>query len=98
MALAEDYLRLGDWAKAAQAYQSPRRPARTPSSAPDEQDEIEMPLKMLPLAKDNPPMTVDPCEPFRLQVSDDPLGLIDIPVFIDARSRSWMLDPTRPSI
>ncbi len=55
-----------------------------------------MPLKMLPLAKDNPPMTVDPCDPFRLQVSNDPLGLIDIPVFVDARSRSWMLDPTAP--
>ncbi len=55
-----------------------------------------MPLKMLPLVKDNPPITVDPCEPFRLQVSNDPLGLIDVPVFIDARSHSWMLDPTAP--
>ncbi len=55
-----------------------------------------MPLKMLPLAKDDPPTTVDPCEPFRLQVSNDPLGLIDVPVFIDARSRTWMLDPTAP--
>ena len=95
MALAEDYLRLGDWAKAAQAYQAldDRLHAKLSS---DEQDEIEMPLKMLPLAKDNPPMTVDPCEPFRLQVSSDPLGLIDVPVFIDARSHSWMLDPTAP--
>ncbi len=93
--LAEDYLRLGDWAKADRAYQalSDRLHANL---SPDEQDEIEMPLKMLPLAKDDPPMTVDPCEPFRLQVSNDPLGLIDVPVFIDARSRSWMLDPTAP--
>lgn len=31
-----------------------------------------------------------------MQVSDDPLGLIDIPVFIDANSHTWMLDPTQP--
>ncbi len=95
MALAEDYLRLGDWAQAAQAYQA--LDARLHSTlSMDEQNEIEMPLKMLPLAKGDPPMTADPCEPFRLQVSDDPLGLIDIPVFIDASSRAWMLDPTQP--
>ncbi|HVN94677.1 MAG TPA: retropepsin-like aspartic protease [Terracidiphilus sp.] len=95
MTLAEDYLRLGDWTKAAQAYQilDDRLGAKL---TPGEQDEIEMPLKMLPLVKDNPPVTIDPCEPFRLQVSNDPLGLIDVPVFIDARSHSWMLDPTAP--
>lgn len=93
MTLAEDYLRLGDWSKAAQAYQV--LDARVGAKlTPGERDEIEMPLKMLPLAKGNPPITVDPCEPFRLQVSNDPLGLIDVPVFIDARSHSWMLDPT----
>jgi len=95
MTLAEDYLRLGDWAKAAQAYQTLDDRLHAKLSF-DEQDEIEMPLKMLPLAKDNPPVTIDPCEPFRLQVSNDPLGLIDVPVFIDARSHSWMLDPTAP--
>jgi hypothetical protein len=95
MALAEDYLRLGEWAQAAQAYQV--LDARLHSKlSTDEQNEIEMPLNMLPLAKDDPPMTIDPCEPFRLQVSDDPLGLIDIPVFIDASSHAWMLDPTQP--
>ena len=93
--LAEDYLRLGDWAKANEAYQALDNRLHA-NLSPDEQDDIEMPLKMLPLAKDDPPTTVDPCEPFRLQVSDDPLGLIDVPVFIDARSRSWMLDPTVP--
>ena len=95
MALAEDYLRLGDWAKAGEAYQilDARLGAKLTAS---EQDEIEMPLKMLPLAKDNPPITVDPCQPFKLQVSNDPLGLIDVPVFIDARSHNWMLDPTAP--
>jgi hypothetical protein len=94
-ALAEDYLRLGDWSKAANAYQSldTRLHAKL---TPDEQDEIEMPLKMLPLARDNPPTTIDPCDPFMLQVTTNPLGLVDIPVFIDARSRSWMLDPTLP--
>jgi hypothetical protein len=94
-ALAEDYLRLGDWAKAAQAYQALETRLHDKLS-PDEQDEIEMPLKMLPLAKDNPPTTVEPCDPFTLQVSENPLGLIDVPVFVDARSRSWMLDPTAP--
>jgi Aspartyl protease len=95
MTLAEDYLRLGDWAKAGEAYQTldTSLGARLTAS---EQDEIEMPLKMLPLVKDNPPITVDPCQPFRLQVSNDPLGLIDVPVFIDASSHNWMLDPTAP--
>jgi hypothetical protein len=94
-ALAEDYLRLGEWSKAAKAYQSLDTRLHAKLS-PDEQDEIEMPLKMLPLAKDNPPTTIDPSDPFTLQVSTNPLGLIDIPVFIDARPRSWMLDPTLP--
>jgi len=94
-ALAEDYLRLGDWSKAAMAYQSLDTRLHAKLSA-DEQDEIEMPLKMLPLAKDNPPTTIDPCDPFMLQVTTNPLGLVDIPVFVDARSRSWMLDPTLP--
>ena len=67
-ALAEDYLRLGDWAKAAEAYQALDMRLQAKLS-PDEQDEIEMPLKMLPLAKDNPPMTAEPCDPFMLQVS-----------------------------
>lgn len=94
-ALAQDYLREGDWAKADVAYQelNARLGARL---TPDEQDEIEMPVKLLPLAKDNPPMTVDPCDPFTLQVSQDPLGLTDIPVFVDADPKSWMLDPTAP--
>jgi hypothetical protein len=94
-ALAEDYLRLGDWAKAATAYET--LDARLHAKlTPDEQDEIEMPLKMLPLARNIPPATIDPCDPFTLQVTTDPLGLVDIPVFVDARSRSWMLDPTLP--
>ncbi len=95
LTLAEDYLRLGDWARAARAYVTLDDRLHAQLS-PGEQDEIEMPLKLLPLARDNPPVTVDPCEPFRLQVSNDPLGLIDVPVFIDARSHSWMLDPTAP--
>ena len=59
MTLAEDYLRLGDWAKAAQAYQTldDRLHANLSSG---EQDEIEMPLKMLPLVRDNPPITDRP--------------------------------------
>ncbi len=93
-ALAEDYLRSGDWAKAAKAYQT--LDARLQGQlSPDEQDEIEMPLKLLPLAADNPPMTVEPCDPFMLQVSQDPLGLTDIPVFVDARPHSLDAGPHR---
>ena len=94
-ALAEDYLRDGDFSKAAKEYQSLH--ARLESTlTPDEKDEIEMPLKLLPLAASNPPMTVDPCDAFVLQVSRNPLGLTDIPVFVDARPHTWMLDPTAP--
>lgn len=94
-ALAEDYLREGNWSKAAQAYQALESRVGSTLTA-DEQAEIEMPLKMLPLAAANPPMTVDPCEPFELQVEKDPLGLTDLPVYVDARPHSWMLDPTAP--
>jgi len=94
-ALAEDYLRVGDWAKAAKAYQTFFSRMEGKLSA-DERDEIEMPLKLLPLAAANPPMTVEPCDPFVLQVSKNPLGLTDIPVFVDGRSHTWMLDPTAP--
>jgi hypothetical protein len=94
-ALAEDYLRSGDWAKAAPAYQTLDARLQDQLSA-DERDEIELPVKLLPLAQANPAMTVEPCEPFVLPVSKDPLGLIDIPVFVDAVPHSWMLDPTAP--
>ena len=94
-ALAEDYLRSGDWSKAAQAYQTLETRLKGNLNA-DEQAGIEMPLKLLPLAAANPPMTVEPCDPFELQVSTDPLGLTEIPVFVDARPHSWMLDPTAP--
>lgn len=94
-ALAEDYLREGDMASAARAYQALEDRVGNKLSS-DEQDEIEMPLKMLPLAASNPPMTVDRCDPFVMQVSKDPLGLTDLPVFVDAMPHSWMLDPTAP--
>lgn len=94
-ALAEDYLREGNWAKANQAYQALESRLGGSLTA-DEQANLEMPVKMLPLAAANPPMTVDPCEPFELQVSKDPLGLTDLPVYVDARPHSWMLDPTAP--
>ena len=93
--LAEDYLRSGDLAQAAQAYQALETRLQGHLS-PDEQDEIEMPLKLLPLAAANPPMTVEPYDPFLLQVSRNPLGLTDLPVYVDARPHSWMLDPTAP--
>ena len=94
-ALAEDYLRQGDWAKAAAAYQTleTRLGAKL---TPDEQDELELPVKLLPLAASNPPMTVEPCDPFVMQVEKNPLGLIDVPVFVDAQPHAWMLDPTAP--
>lgn len=94
-ALAEDYLRDGNFLKAAEEYKSLE--SRLDSSlTPDEKDEIEMPLKLAPLAAANPPMTVDPCDAFVLPVSRNPLGLTDIPVFVDARPHTWMLDPTAP--
>jgi hypothetical protein len=94
-ALAEDYLRLGDWTKAAKAYETLDTRLQGKLSA-DERNEIEMPLKLLPLAQANAPMTVEPCDPFKLQVMRNPLGLTDIPVYVDARPHSWMLDPTSP--
>lgn len=94
-ALAEDYLRDGDFSKAAEEYESLRARLDGTLTA-DEKDEIEMPLKLLPLALANPPMTVDPCDAFVQQVSRNPLGLTDIPVFVDARPHTWMLDPTAP--
>ena len=94
-ALAEDYLRDGDFSRAAKEYQTLE--ARLENTLTrDEQDEIEMPLKLLPLAAANPPMTVDACDPFVLQVSRNPLGLTDVAVFVDARPHTWMLDPTAP--
>ena len=94
-ALAEDYLREGDLSKAAKEYQTLESRLGGSLSA-DERDEIELPLKLLPLAATNPLMTVDPCDSFVLQVSKNPLGLTDIPVFVDARPHTWMLDPTAP--
>lgn len=94
-ALGEDYLRMGDWKQAAAAYAAlEERLAK--QLTPDEQDDLELPVKLLPLAKDNPPMTADPCDPFQMQVEKNPLGLTNIPVFVDARPHDWMLDPTLP--
>lgn len=94
-ALAEDYLRDGDWAKAAQQYSTLENRLGSKLSQ-DEQDEIEMPLKLLPLAETNQPMTVEPCDSFEMQIGRNPLGLTDIPVFVDARPHTFMLDPTAP--
>jgi predicted aspartyl protease len=93
--LAEDYLRAGDWKKAAQAYQDyATRLGAT--LTPDEQDEIELPLKLLPLVTAYPPMTVESGDAFSLPYDRDVLGLTDVPVFVDAQSHDWMLDPTAP--
>jgi hypothetical protein len=92
-ALAEDYMRAGDWAKAATAYQNL---SNRGSLSSDEKSEIELPLKLLPLVAAYPPMTVEPGKPFTLPYDRDALGLTDVPVFIDAQSHDWMLDPTAP--
>ena len=94
-ALAEDYLRLGEWSKSAQAYQTLETHVGSQLTA-EEQEELEQPLKLLPLAAANPPMTVDPYDPFGLPVNRNLLGLLDIPVYVDARPHSWMLEPTAP--
>ena len=94
-ALAEDYLRLQDWPKANQAfleYEFRFGGTMTPS----ERDDIELPLKLLPLTIDNPQMTVEPGKAFSLPYDRDALGLTDVPVFVDAQSHDWMLDPTSP--
>jgi hypothetical protein len=93
--LAEDYLRSGNLASAAKAYQSLEIRLKDHLS-PDELDEIELPLKLLPLAASNPPMTVEPYDLFHLQVGKNPLGVTELPVYVDARSHSFMLDPTAP--
>ena len=93
--LAEDYLRSGDMAKAAKAYQTLEDRMQGHLSL-DEQNEIELPLKLAPLAAANPPMTVEPYEPFLLQITRNPLGLTELPVYVDARPHSWMMDPTAP--
>ena len=96
-ALAEDYLRAGDWAKAATAYQNLSDHLNNRGSlSPDEKSEIELPLKLLPLVAGYPRMTVEPGDPFALPYDRDALGLTDVPVFIDAQSHDWMLDPTAP--
>jgi hypothetical protein len=94
-ALAEDYLRLGEWGKAAKAYRTLETRVGKELTA-DEQDELELPVKLLPLAQHNDAMTVDPYDAFGLPVSRNLLGLLDIPVFVDARPHSWMLEPTAP--
>ncbi len=97
-ALAEDYLREGDWTKASKAYQALDLRLQG-KLTPDELDEIEMPRKLSLLAAadpSRPAMTVDPADPFVIQASRNPLGLTDIPVYVDANPHSWMLDPTSP--
>jgi hypothetical protein len=94
-ALAEDYLRLGNWAKAAEQYDAIEKRLGSKLSS-DEQDELEMVVKMVPLARDHPPMTMETGAPFVVSVSKNPLGLTDVPVFVDARPQDWMFDPTLP--
>jgi hypothetical protein len=93
--LAEDYLRVGDWSKAAGAYQTLDTKLGASLSA-DQKAEIELPLKLLPLVVENPPMTVEYGDAFSLPYDRDALGLTDVPVFVDAQSHDWMLDPTAP--
>jgi len=91
--LGEDYLRQGDLAKAAAQYQALLSHVGDRLTT-DELDEIELPAKLLPLAKSNPPMTVDPCDPFEMRFDRNALGLIDVPVYVDGHQHSWLLDPT----
>src|ERR1700722_14804313 len=93
--LAEDYLRIGDLAKANRAYQTLETRLQA-KLTPDEQEELELPVKLLPLAAANPAMLLGPYEPFWLQVTRNPLGLTDLPVYVDARPHARRLDPTAP--
>jgi hypothetical protein len=91
--LGENYLRQGDLAKSAAQYQTLMTRVGDRLTA-DELDEIELPSKLLPLAKNNPPMTADPCDVFEMRVERNTLGLIDVPVFVDGHQSNWLLDPT----
>jgi Aspartyl protease len=93
--LAEDYLRAGELAKANQAWLEFEYRFGG-SLSPDERDEIELPVRLLPLAFQFPPMTAEPGDPFSLPYDRDALGLTDVPVFVDGQSHDWMLDPTAP--
>ncbi|HTJ29046.1 MAG TPA: retropepsin-like aspartic protease, partial [Acidobacteriaceae bacterium] len=94
-ALAEDYLRLGDFAAANQAYLEMEYRLAS-SMTQEERDDIELEVKLLPLAIHNPKMTVETGDAFVLPYDRDTLGLTDVPVFVDAESHDWMLDPTAP--
>ncbi|HEY9127664.1 MAG TPA: retropepsin-like aspartic protease, partial [Acidobacteriaceae bacterium] len=94
-ALAEDYLRLGDYAAANQAYLEMEYRLSSAMTA-EERDDIELEVKLLPLAIHNPKMTVETGDAFVLPYDRDALGLTDVPVFVDAESHDWMLDPTAP--
>ncbi len=93
--LAEDYLRQGNWAMAAAAYETLESRVGSKLTS-DEQDELEMEVKMTPLVRDHPAMTTDHCAPFVVSITKNPLGLTDVPVFVDAHPQEWMLDPTLP--
>jgi len=93
--LAEDYLRAGDLARANQAFLEFEYRFGGSLSA-DERAEVELPVKLLPLIFQFPPMTVEPGAPFSLPYDRDALGLTDVPVFVDGASHDWMLDPTAP--
>lgn len=91
--LGEDYLRQGDLARSAAQYETLLSRVGDKLTT-DELDEIEMPAKLLPLAKNNPQMTVDACDPFEMRVDRNGFGLIDVPVYVDGRQHSWLFDPT----
>ena len=93
--LAEDYLRTGDWPKAAASYKALAAKLGA-DLTPDERQEMELPLKLLPLIEHNPRMRVETGDAFTLPYDRDALGLTDVPVFVDAWSHDWMLDPTAP--
>lgn len=93
--LGEDYLRAGDLAKASAQYEALM--ARLGNRLTTEElDAIELETRLLPLAKNNPPMTVEPCDPFEMRVERNSLGLIDVPVYVDGKQHNWLLDPTTP--
>jgi hypothetical protein len=91
--LGENYLRQGDLAKASAQYETLMAKVGDKLTA-DEQDDLELVAKLLPLAKNNPTMTVDPCDAFEMRVERNTLGLIDVPVFVDGHQSAWLMDPT----
>lgn len=93
--LAQDYLRIENYAKAARAYQLLLARYENTLTA-DEKEEMQLPMALLPLLSSAPAQTVDAPDSFRIPTERDSLGMTETAVYIDGFARRWMLDPASP--